>query len=277
MSISLLALAAALQAAYPPPRNPPIVYRPAPPPVSAPPPLPVPPPPPLPRSSGQATRARANLASYIVADDYPVEAIRNDEQGVVGFRLQVGADGRARACTVTASSASASLDEATCRIMLARARFMPARDARGNPVEDVVAARLRWQIAEEPAPEPDQQADGTAAPPPPIIAQRTRPIAPLATYVTRADYPPEALRAHVEGITHFELTVGTDGQVSDCLVTAGSGSPLLDAAACRAMRLRARFTPALTAVGNRIEDHHWGHIIWQAEPPVAALAPAPSR
>jgi TonB family protein len=97
----------------------------------------------------EPARARANLASLIGNGDYPAEALRNDEQGTVGFRLSVGADGRVSGCTITSSSGSAALDSATCRILTARARFTPARDSRGLPTTDAVAARIVWRIEDE--------------------------------------------------------------------------------------------------------------------------------
>jgi periplasmic protein TonB len=91
-------------------------------------------------------RAKANLASLIREGDYPSKAMRKGEQGAVAFTLEVAANGRVTACRVTSASRSASLDEATCRIMTKRARFTPARDAQGNPVSDIVDSGLVWRF-----------------------------------------------------------------------------------------------------------------------------------
>jgi len=56
------------------------------------------------------------------------------------------ADGRVTGCTVTGSSGSAALDNATCRIMRSRARFSPARDSNGQPTTDSYAASITWRI-----------------------------------------------------------------------------------------------------------------------------------
>ena len=97
----------------------------------------------------QPTRALSNLASYVSSDDYPVEALRNDEQCTVGFRLQVGSDGKPTGCSIVSSSGSSSLDSTTCRIMMERARFEPARDARGRAVPDQSSGRIRWVLPDE--------------------------------------------------------------------------------------------------------------------------------
>jgi TonB family protein len=97
----------------------------------------------------EPARARANLASYLTAADYPPAAIRAGEQGTVHFRLDVGTDGRVTGCTITESSGSSILDSTTCRILYARARFIPATDAAGKPVPDRVASTIRWVIPED--------------------------------------------------------------------------------------------------------------------------------
>jgi protein TonB len=88
------------------------------------------------------------LASLISNDDYPASALRAEEEGVTGFRLTVGPNGRVTACSVTSSSGSGALDSATCRLLTARARFTPARDSSGNATTDTVAARIVWRIQE---------------------------------------------------------------------------------------------------------------------------------
>ena len=121
-------------------------------PVTAPPPAPPAPP----SRPGVPTRARANLASYVADSDYPALAIAAHEEGTTRFRLNIGTDGTVTTCTVTASSGSTALDDTTCRIMVERARFTPARDARGRAVTDSVVSAIRWILPEEePAPAPD--------------------------------------------------------------------------------------------------------------------------
>lgn len=91
-------------------------------------------------------RARANLATYVTHDDYPAEAIRHAEEGTTAFRLDIGPDGRVTRCTITASNGSAVLDQTTCRLMLSRPRFTPARNERERPTTDSMNARIRWVL-----------------------------------------------------------------------------------------------------------------------------------
>ncbi len=79
-------------------------------------------------------------------DDYPSDALRGDEQGRVGYHLEIGADGRVSDCTIRRSSGSAALDERTCRIVRVRARFAPARDSEGRAVPDARDGEVSWRL-----------------------------------------------------------------------------------------------------------------------------------
>ncbi len=108
---------------------------------------PPPPPPPVDRSS-RAT-PRRDPGSWVRSEDYPPAALRAGQEGRTGFRLDLGADGRATACTVIASSGSDALDEATCRLLMRRARFEPARDAGGMPIAASFSSRIAWRLPAE--------------------------------------------------------------------------------------------------------------------------------
>lgn len=103
-------------------------------------------------------------------------------------------------------------------------------------------------------------------PPPPAPPKKVEPArakANLASYVSNDDYPAAALRAEDEGTTRFRLTVAPDGRVSACTVTQSSGSRVLDAATCRIMQRRARFTPARDSDGNPTGDTVRSAIRWE--------------
>ena len=95
-----------------------------------------------------AERARPhhNLGAYVRGGDYPADALAERRTGVVHFELSVDARGRVTGCRITRSSGTPSLDAQSCRIMRQRARFSPARDARGGRVADVYPSRLGWML-----------------------------------------------------------------------------------------------------------------------------------
>lgn len=86
---------------------------------------------------------------WALMSDYPVRALREGRQGVVGFQLTVGPDGRAQSCAVTSSSGSPDLDATTCANMMRRARFTPATDSSGKPITGEFSSTVRWSIPAE--------------------------------------------------------------------------------------------------------------------------------
>ena len=110
--------------------------------------VPVSPPPPPP-----------SMVPLFSMDDYPPAALATHAEGTVVVKLRIGIDGRPRACRIVRSSRHEELDLATCNIMLTRARFSPARDSNGNPVEDdFQTPPISWRIADE-EPSPPAQPD----------------------------------------------------------------------------------------------------------------------
>lgn len=82
----------------------------------------------------------------VSTEDYPKRALKEEREEVVHFKVAIGADGIAKNCTVTQSSGSQDLDDTACKIIMKRARFKPARNAKGEPMEDVYESRLVWRI-----------------------------------------------------------------------------------------------------------------------------------
>lgn len=216
--------------------------------------MPTPPPPPPARAPVPPQRARANLNAYFSVDDYPAAALRGNHQGTVGFRLVIAPTGRVSDCGITASSGSVPLDQATCRILRSRARYTPARDAYGNPTSATDSGRVTWLLPGWPRSIP-------------IPAVNARLRGGYESLVAARDYPAAALRGGASGETHVRVVVGPNGRVIACDIDDSSGSVALDAAACRIIRARARFTPARSAAGAAVCGVDFGPVRWQPPPP----------
>lgn len=83
-----------------------------------------------------------------------------------------------------------------------------------------------------------------------VPKQPPAPLGSPGSWATANDYPSAALREGRQGSTSLRLTVGVDGRVIDCQVTASSGHVDLDEAACANITRRARFTPATDGTGK---------------------------
>jgi TonB family protein len=210
------------------------------------------------------------LASYFSGDDYP-SGLERVQEGTVRFRLTIGPDGRVGGCAITGSSGSSGLDSATCRVLRGRARYMPARDAAGNPAPGVDHGFVVWRL-------PSAESDGRAGIPVPAMRAVLR--GQVQALFTARDYPAEAQRARQAGQTIVRLVVGTTGRVIACDVAATSRSVALDAAACRILKERARYALARDARGAPACDLFWGPVLWVLPPlphrlPRAVPASAP--
>ncbi len=97
---------------------------------------------------GRPPRALGNgyLAQWISDGDYPVEALDANAEGETTILLIVGSDGRAQRCLLVKSAGHKSLDQQTCAIFYTRARFSPATDKAGRPIDAPLLTTVRWII-----------------------------------------------------------------------------------------------------------------------------------
>lgn len=86
------------------------------------------------------------MQSWHTNDKYPPKALREHREGTTYFSVTIGTDGKAKNCVVTKSSGSADLDEAACAIFVRRARFSPATDPSGIPIEASYSNKFVWRI-----------------------------------------------------------------------------------------------------------------------------------
>ena len=93
-----------------------------------------------------ATWPTGKLVAMFSTNDYPGEALRNEQSGTVGVLLWVDPDGRISSCQVVESSASPVLEATTCSIFQRRARLTPAMNNAGKPVRAPVFTRVRWML-----------------------------------------------------------------------------------------------------------------------------------
>lgn len=99
-----------------------------------------------PPPNGHGPVPAVDPAAWILADDYPAEALRNDQEGKVSLTLKVDKSGKATACRVEVSSGVQALDDAGCAALMARASFRPARNARGQAVAGQWSRNINWAI-----------------------------------------------------------------------------------------------------------------------------------
>jgi TonB family protein len=92
---------------------------------------------------------------WVTPDDYPRMALEDNKQGTVRFSLDVDPTGRPVECHVLQSSGDEELDVTACNLITTRARFTPARDAKGRAVAGRYVNAVKWVLPRKlPAPQP---------------------------------------------------------------------------------------------------------------------------
>lgn len=167
--------------------------------------------------SSQSPQLR-NPQALITYEDYPTESVRRNEYGIVSIVITVSAEGKVSSCQVTESSGFATLDLATCSLYKKRARFEPAKDAEGLPIEGKYRLSSSWGLEEH--------------------QPRTTIDVPLQVSSVPSDY-----RSPVKARLLFDAT----GHVTACEVTTTSGSAAADRAACAYIEQQLAIAPPKSA------------------------------
>lgn len=66
------------------------------------------------------------------------------KSSLIRFRLMVDATGKPSSCHVQEATLTAAYMELTCRVLMQRARFVPALDAKGQPVVSYYTNAVNW-------------------------------------------------------------------------------------------------------------------------------------
>lgn len=84
--------------------------------------------------------------SRALSERYPRSQLRNGEQAVVRIRLMVSSDGTATDCVIQNSMNEEEFDELACELLLENARFDPALDANGDPMDSFWVTSVIYRI-----------------------------------------------------------------------------------------------------------------------------------
>lgn len=85
-------------------------------------------------------------SSWITTADYPRDALRNSTAGAASASITVAPDGKIIRCEIEKSSGSASLDIATCDLLVRRGSYAGARDGSGQASYGVDRGTVRWVL-----------------------------------------------------------------------------------------------------------------------------------
>lgn len=150
-----------------------------------------------------------NPAAVITYQDYPEVAQRRSEYGVVSVMLNVSAEGKVISCAVTETSGSELLDNRTCVLFRARARFDPAVDGNGAPISAKYPTAVSW-------------------------GNDTK----FSTTKIEFDLKVSRIPSDYQFPLQAKVIFDAGGRASACDIVQSSGSVMADQLACRQIRQR---------------------------------------
>ncbi|MGB3807554.1 MAG: TonB family protein [Erythrobacter sp.] len=84
--------------------------------------------------------------NWLSPADYPRYLVRYQIGAEIGVRLTVNARGKATSCIVTNSNRPQLFDDAVCLGLMKRAKFEPARNAKGKPVASYFSINIVFSV-----------------------------------------------------------------------------------------------------------------------------------
>jgi hypothetical protein len=83
-----------------------------------------------------------NPGQWITSNDYPQTMLVAGQRAIVDFRVLVGQDGKPTVCLIQATTTPKEFDDAVCKSLMHRARFLPALDSDGAPTASFWSNRV---------------------------------------------------------------------------------------------------------------------------------------
>lgn len=82
----------------------------------------------------------------IIQERYPGKMLANEMNGIVRVRLMVGTDGLPMSCHIQVPSQDKSFETTACAGLMKAARFEPALDAVGQPIDSYFATSIFYTV-----------------------------------------------------------------------------------------------------------------------------------
>jgi hypothetical protein len=93
-------------------------------------------------------RAQKPLVTLFESEDYPAQAISQEDSGTTSIVLLIDEKGAIQDCMMDGTSGIPTLDAMSCIVVRKRAKFEPAIGADGKPARSSYMQRIRWMMAE---------------------------------------------------------------------------------------------------------------------------------
>jgi TonB family protein len=151
--------------------------------------------------SSPATAASSTQNGFL-ASHYPPNALRNGEDGRVGFSVDIDEQGRIEKCAITQSSGYETLDRETRDFIVQFAGFGPVRDTSGKAQRVTQSGIIDWKLPAGIARSAAARSGSTVIPPP-LLCRRNPKIGSIIAH--RTECMTEAEWAYQDRLVRQEL------------------------------------------------------------------------
>jgi hypothetical protein len=173
---------------------------------------------------GQTVFPGNDPSTWFTPKDYPEDLKPANVRGVTNVELFIDDHARPFNCRIVQTSGNARLDKMSCELLFARARFMPAQDAKGAAIPGAFAMPVIWS--------PD----------------KNRPAPVMATDVTlTVNHLPDPKNP----VMMLKQIEREDGTVESC-ASFMPAKPALEQIACQQVSALAREDPMVDAQGKHL-------------------------
>lgn len=86
---------------------------------------------------------------WLRTNDYPERAVSKMASAIIDFRLMVDSVGMPTDCHIQRMTKGDDFPTATCKLLMERARFIPALGADGKPIASYYASSVRWVMSDD--------------------------------------------------------------------------------------------------------------------------------
>lgn len=91
-------------------------------------------------------KPKTSPAYWATSADYPQALLSKNVIGIISFRLEIDPFGKVTGCHILSATKPEGFADLTCRLLLKRARFVPAIGADGAPMASYYVNTVNWLV-----------------------------------------------------------------------------------------------------------------------------------
>lgn len=187
----------------------------------------------------EAQQRLTDPSTWISNEDLSSDANAKTQKSLVRVEYIVNPNGLVTDCKVAFLTGERTVAKTICSLVEKRARYIPAYSKKGEPIAAKDTLTVSW------APMPEGLLVGSTD------FGSAIPLNNPGLWVLPTDIPQKLFKSSTFDAP-VTFSIGTDGRLRDCAVSAPSDVPEAGALVCALLKARARFKPPVGAYGQSL-------------------------